>query len=45
MTAQEMCIINGIQSKDMFNMSSPFNSLHLIQELNLKNQQTLHLTI
>ena len=34
-------IINGIQSKAM-SMSSPFNSPYLIQELTLKNQQTLN---
>lgn len=37
-------IINGIQSKDIFNMRRPF-SLYLIQELNLENRQTLDLTI
>lgn len=36
-------IINGIQRKDMFNMSKSF-SLHLIQELKFENQQTLYLT-
>ena len=36
--------INGIQSKDIFNMRRPF-SLYLIQELNLENRQTLDLII
>lgn len=35
-------IINEIQSKDMFNMSSPFHRLHVIQELNLENRQLLN---